>query len=107
MCTLMLEMERLGIFGTATHELGHSWFQHVLASNESKHPWMDFTTYISDLAENELSDKKVANPFAGNYRGYYSLVNSGKEQPQTTHGDRYDETDPISSYTKEVCSCRS
>jgi hypothetical protein len=51
-------MVRLGIFGTATHELGHSWFQHVLASNESKHPWMDFTTYISDLAENELSDKK-------------------------------------------------
>jgi hypothetical protein len=50
-------------------------------------------TYISDLAENEFSDKKVANPFAGNYRGYYSLVNSGKEQPQTTHGDRYEETD--------------
>jgi hypothetical protein len=24
-----------------------------------------FTTYISDLAENELSDKVVANPFAG------------------------------------------
>jgi hypothetical protein len=20
---------------------GHSWFQHVLASNESKHPWME------------------------------------------------------------------
>jgi aminopeptidase N len=60
MCTLMLGNGTLeGIFGTATHELGHSWFQHVLASNESKHPWMDegFTTYISDLAENELSDK--------------------------------------------------
>jgi hypothetical protein len=28
---------------------------HVLASNES-HPWMDegFTTYVSDLAENEF-----------------------------------------------------
>jgi hypothetical protein len=45
-----------GIYGTATHELGHSLFQHILASNESKHPWMDegFTTYISNLAENEL-----------------------------------------------------
>ena len=105
MCTLMLGNGTLeGIFGTATHELGHSWFQHVLASNESKHPWMDegFTTYISDLAENEMSDKKVANPFAGNYKAYYSLVNSGKEQPQTTHGDRYDENRPysISSYVK-------
>jgi hypothetical protein len=26
---------------------------------------------------------------------YYNLVNSGKEQSQTTHGDRYDENRPI------------
>ncbi|MBO9583151.1 MAG: M1 family metallopeptidase [Flavobacterium sp.] len=106
MCTLMLGNGTLeGILGTATHELGHSWFQHILASNESKHPWMDegFTTYIEDSALNELKgDKKEANPFAGNYKAYYSLVNSGKEQPQTTHGDRYDENRPysISSYIK-------
>ncbi|PKH66671.1 peptidase M1 [Flavobacterium sp. ALD4] len=105
MSTLMLGNGTLeGIYGTATHELGHSWFQHVLASNESKHPWMDegFTTYVSDLAENEFATKKVANPLEGNYRAYYSLVNSGKEQPQTTHGDRYDENRPysISSYVK-------
>ena len=106
MCTLMLGNGTLeGILGTATHELGHSWFQHILASNESKHPWMDegFTTYIEDSALNELKgDKKEVNPFEGNYKAYYSLVNSGKEQPQTTHGDRYDENRPysISSYVK-------
>ncbi|PXY45109.1 M1 family metallopeptidase [Flavobacterium hydrophilum] len=106
MCTLMLGNGTLeGILGTATHELGHSWFQHILASNESKHPWMDegFTTYIEDMALNELAgDKKVSNPFKANYAAYYSLVNSGKEQPQTTHGDRYDENRPysISSYIK-------
>ncbi len=106
MCTLMLGNGTLeGILGTATHELGHSWFQHILASNESKHPWMDegFTTYIEDSALNELAgDKKVANPFKGNYAAYYQLVNSGKEQSQTTHGDRYDENRPysISSYIK-------
>ncbi|WP_369752819.1 M1 family metallopeptidase [Flavobacterium sp. WC2409] len=105
MCTLMLGNGTLeGIYGTATHELGHSWFQHILASNESKHPWMDegFTTYVEDLAINELSGKKVANPFEGNYKAYYRLVESGKEQPQTTHGDRYDENRPysISSYVK-------
>ena len=106
MCTLMLGNGTLeGILGTATHELGHSWFQHILASNESKHPWMDegFTTYIEDSALNELKgDKKEGNPFKGNYAAYYSLVNSGKEQPQTTHGDRYDENRPysISSYVK-------
>ena len=106
MCTLMLGNGTLeGILGTATHELGHSWFQHILASNESKHPWMDegFTTYVEDMALNELKgDKKEVNPFKGNYAAYYSLVNSGKEQPQTTHGDRYDENRPysISSYIK-------
>ncbi len=106
MCTLMLGNGTLeGILGTATHELGHSWFQHILASNESKHPWMDegFTTYIEDSALNELKgDKKEVNPFTGNYKAYYSLVNSGKEQPQGTHGDRYDENRPysISSYVK-------
>jgi hypothetical protein len=105
MCTLMLGNGTLqGILGTASHELGHSWFQHVLASNESKHPWMDegFTTYVEDLALNEIAVKKQKNPFEGNYKAYYSLVDSGKEQPQTTHGDRYDENRPysISSYVK-------
>lgn len=106
MCTLMLGNGTLqGMLGTATHELGHAWFQHVLASNESKHPWMDegFTTYVEDMALNELAgDKKEANPFKGNYTAYYNLVASGKEQPQSTHGDRYDENRPysISSYVK-------
>jgi hypothetical protein len=105
MCTLMLGNGKLeGLLGTATHEMGHSWFQHILASNESKHPWMDegFTTYIEDLALNELAAKKEENPFKGNYAAYYKLVESGKEQPQTTHGDRYDENRPysISSYVK-------
>jgi hypothetical protein len=99
-------MELLKGFWTATHEMGHSWFQHVLASNESKHPWMDegFTTYVSDLAENEFSDKKVANPFEGNYKAYYSLVNSGKSNLQTM-GIVMMKTDSISSYVKEVCFC--
>jgi hypothetical protein len=36
-----------------------------------------FTTYVSDLAENEFATKS-GKPFEGNYRAYYSLVNSGK-----------------------------
>jgi hypothetical protein len=105
MCTLMLGNGKFeGIVGTATHELGHSWFQHILASNESKHPWMDegFTSYIEDLAMNEIVVNKKENPFESGYKVYYKLVESGKEQPQTTHGDRYDENKPysISSYYK-------
>lgn len=105
MCTLILGNGTLeGILGTAIHELGHSWFQHVLASNESEHPWMDegFTTYVEDFVRNELAVKKEENPFKDNYAVYYKLVESGKEQPQTTHSDRYDENRPysISSYAK-------
>lgn len=105
MCTLMMgDIKFTSLLGTAAHELGHSWFQHILASNESKHPWMDegFTSYIEDLAMNEINDKKKENPFESTYKSYYKLVGSGKEQPQTTHGDRYDENKPysISSYSK-------
>jgi len=105
MCTLMLGNGTVeGMLGTATHEMGHSWFQHILASNESKHPWMDegFTTYIEDSALNELFGKKEANPFKPNYAAYYKLVESGKEQPLSTHGDRYDENRSysIASYVK-------
>ena len=105
MCTLMLGNGTAeGILGTATHELGHAWFQHILASNESKHPWMDegFTSYIEDLALNEVANTKVINPFESTYNAYYKLVESGKEQAQTTHADRYDENRPysISSYSK-------
>lgn len=94
MCTLILGEGKLdGLIGVIAHEMGHSWFQHVLATNESKHSWMDegFTSYIEEMALNELSDKKVENPFEGSYKAYVSLANSGKEQPLSTHADRYDE----------------
>ncbi len=105
MCTLMLGNGTInGLVGTAVHELGHSWFQHILGFNESKHPWMDegFTSYIEDLAMNEISAKKAENPFESSYKTYVKLVESGKEQPLSTHGDRYDENRSysIASYVK-------
>ncbi|CAZ95733.1 M1 family metallopeptidase [Zobellia galactanivorans] len=93
MATLITGERKFGsLVGVTAHEMAHSWFQHILASNESKHEWMDegFTTFISSLAMNEVMQENKENPFEGTYKGYYSLVNSGKEQPQTTHADRYD-----------------
>ncbi len=80
------------LVGVMAHEMAHSWFQHILATNETKHSWMDegFTSFISSLCMNQLMEKNLDNPFEGSYRGYRALVNSGKEQPQTTHSDRYD-----------------
>jgi hypothetical protein len=93
-----------GLQGVTAHEMAHSWFQFVLATNESKHYWMDegFTSFISDLAENFINDDKVENPLAGSYNSYYFMVNSGKELPQTTHADRHDinQIYSISAYSK-------
>jgi hypothetical protein len=79
------------LVGVMVHEMAHSWFQHVLATNESEHEWMDegFTTFISSLCMNEIMEQNKQNPFEGSYKGYYALVNSGLEKPQTTHADRY------------------
>ena len=105
MCTLILgEGTFEGLLGVIAHEMGHSWFQHVLASNESKHPWMDegFTSFLEDIGTNEIAEKKVSNPFESAYKGYYYLANSGKEQPLSTHGDRFDinQVYSICSYSK-------
>ena len=86
------ERELNSLIGVMAHEMAHSWFQHILATNEAKHSWMDegFTSFISSLCMQELSEKPSENPFAGSYRGYQYLIKSGKEQPQTTHSDRYE-----------------
>ncbi|MEN8186274.1 MAG: M1 family metallopeptidase [Bacteroidota bacterium] len=78
------------LIGTMRHEMAHSWFQFVLASNESKHPWMDegFTSYVSTLAANEFSPNDEFM-FDRVYKTYVYLANSGKEEPLTTHADRY------------------
>ena len=93
MSTLITGGRNFGsLVGVMVHELAHSWFQMVLATNETKHEWMDegFTSFISSLCMNLIMDQQKDNPFSGSYQGYYNLVASGKEQPQTTHADRYD-----------------
>ncbi|MDQ7916497.1 M1 family metallopeptidase [Mesonia sp. MT50] len=92
MSTLITGNRKFGsLVGVTAHEMAHAWFQGVLATNESKHEWMDegFTTYISTLAENEVLSEGKENPLSGAYRGYTYLANSGSEQPQSTHADRY------------------
>ncbi|MEC3963918.1 M1 family metallopeptidase [Flagellimonas halotolerans] len=92
MSTLITGEREFGsLVGVMVHELAHSWFQHVLATNESKHEWMDegFTSFISSLCMNQIMEQNKQNPFEGSYRGYYALVNSGLEMPQSTHADRY------------------
>ncbi len=105
MATLITGKRKFGsLVGVTAHEMAHSWFQHILATNEAKHEWMDegFTTFISALGMNEVMAQQKQNPFENAYGGYYHLVKSGKEQPQTTHADRYDSNIPygIAAYSK-------
>ncbi|WP_417799907.1 M1 family metallopeptidase [Tenacibaculum sp.] len=105
MCTLITGQRKWGsLFGVTAHELAHTWFQFLLATNESKHPWMDegFTTYISNKAENEILEEGKENPHAGSYRGYNYVVKNNMEEPLTTHADRYHTNTAygVASYSK-------
>ncbi|MDI9365667.1 MAG: M1 family metallopeptidase [Flavobacterium sp.] len=102
--------------GTVFHEWMHSWYQHVLGTNESLFAWMDegFTSF----AESEVSDYYYAtwaaqSPYlsagakagvakivernktqlplvqAPSYQGYFSLAKSPYEEPMSTHADHY------------------
>ncbi len=92
MCTLITGGRSLrGLIGVTSHEMAHSWFQFLLATNESKHEWMDegFTSYISTSAMNDVMKLNRKNPHLSSYNRYIALANSGDEQPLTTHADRY------------------
>ena len=101
---------------TAIHEWMHSWYQHLLGTNESLFPWMDegFTSYAEDdisyyynnnyaLSSPYINEKEKARLTAlinnaktqlpaiqfGNYAGYLTLAKSGIEEPMSTHSDHY------------------
>jgi len=92
------------LVGVTAHELAHTWFQFLLATNETKHEWMDegFTSYYSDYAMNEVMNEGNDHPTSGSYRSYLFLAKSDKEQPLTTHADRYayNQAYGISAYSK-------
>jgi len=92
MCTLIHGGNNLnGMIGLLAHEMAHAWFQFALATNESKHPWMDegFASYIETLALQEIQKKRDFFPFEETYAGYFYMATSGNEEPLTTHADHY------------------
>ncbi len=93
MCTMITgERSYPSLLGVTAHEMAHAWFQHLMATNESKHAWMDegFTEYITSLSENYVNNKNPEFPHKSSYDRYYLLAKSGFEQAQTIHSDRYD-----------------
>jgi len=86
------------LVGVSVHEMMHSWYQMMLASNELLYPWMDegFTTYASTKIMDHLagegllgSAKASKDPFASHYARYFQVQESKLEEPLSTHADHY------------------
>lgn len=79
------------LVGVTVHELVHSWYYGVLASNENRFPWMDegFTTYASSLIMDHLFAANSKFPHQGSYNSYFNIVNSGMEEALDTHADHF------------------
>lgn len=96
MCTMILgEATSLeGLSGLMFHEGAHSWFQQMLATNESVRPWMDegFTQYAEDFVSYRLfpPTETKPNPFADAIRAYVNFTKSGKEEPAVWLADHHD-----------------
>lgn len=102
--------------GTVFHEWMHTWYQMLMATNESLYAWMDegFTDYATDLVANYYftemakkngtthNDTKLPKYHSDNYNSYFALVKSGLEEPMTTHADHFNTNFAysIASYSK-------
>ena len=95
-----------GMFYKAiTHEMCHSWFQGVVANNETKYPWMDegFSTYAEYKMVHYLKGNDPSmNPYENVYRVYFLLANSPVAEPLSISGDylKYNGVYSINSYYK-------
>lgn len=92
MATLITGNRNLqSLVGVTVHEALHSWYQGLLATNESYYAWMDegFTTYATaETMSNIFNGSNRTQD--GNYRTYVYLTKSGKEEPLSTHADHFE-----------------
>ena len=84
--------------GVSIHELMHTWFQMLLATDEAEFPWMDegFTSYAEYETEQYLKklgvlpgEKPDSIPYKGSFDAYNKIIESGLEENLTTHADHY------------------
>ncbi len=90
MCTLILGEGKLeGLAGTAIHEVAHSWFQAILASNEALYAWMD--EGFADFAEDEVTAHltNTDNDHAGSYNTYFNMISRALLEVPNQHSDHF------------------
>lgn len=93
MATLITGNRKLpSLTGVTVHEAAHSWYQGVLGFDESHYYWMDegFTSFATAETMDYLFKSATSNDSHKNaYRGYYDIVESGKEEALSTHADHF------------------
>ena len=89
----------ISLVGVSLHEWMHSWFQMMLATNESKYPWMDegFTSYAEDEVMNYVKMlgllpgyEPSKNVMQSTLEAYVNFIHSGKEEALCTPADHYE-----------------
>lgn len=80
-----------GLVSVTVHELIHSWYQGVLANNESYYHWMDegFTTWASVRVMEHLFGENAEESYASYYATYSRIVQLGLEEPMHRHADHF------------------
>lgn len=92
MATLILgNGSQRGLIGVMVHEGLHSWFQAVLATNESKYAWMDegFNTYYNHLIIDSLYKMNLKYPHKGSYDSYFRILDKGNYEALSTRADHF------------------
>ena len=85
------------LVGVSVHELMHSWYQHLMGSNEALYAWMDegFTSWASSEVMNHLRKKGLIggdvqeNPHARTYAGLRAFRQSGRQEALSIHADHF------------------
>jgi len=100
----------VSLVGVTIHELLHSWFHGMLASNEQLYAWMDegFTSFVEIETMNYLRNKRLIpgeynnKPHLENVRNYLAFQKTGLEEPMNTPSDYYSTNKAygIGSYVK-------
>jgi hypothetical protein len=80
------------LVGVNIHEIMHSWFQHLLATQENRYAWMDegFSSFAATEIKQEMRQKGIffgevlKDPFEKQYQDYVLLHKAGFEEPMST-----------------------
>lgn len=98
MATLITgERNFTSLVGVSVHELMHSWYQHLMGTNEALYAWMDegFTSWASSEVMNHLRGKGLIpgevtdNPHARSYASLRGFRQSGQQEALSIHADHF------------------